>query len=74
MAKSNRTTFEKRRRELEKKQKRAAKLEKKHDRSEPTEEKVIPDPLDAFKEYESQADARRAEERREEEKRMRAAK
>ncbi len=54
MAKRSKMTFEKRRREMEKKKKRAEKLERKHDDSEDTEPQEIPDPLDMFREYEEE--------------------
>lgn len=50
MAKRNRTSFDKRRREMHKKKNRADKLAKK--RSGEPIERDIPDPLADFKEYE----------------------
>ena len=68
MARRNKMTFEKRRREMAKKKARAEKLERKHDRTRAEQENEIPDPLEAFKEYEAEHGTRFEEEEGDEEK------
>ena len=52
MARRNKMTYEKKRREMEKKKTRAEKLERRQDRSKADEKPELPDPFEAFKEYE----------------------